>query len=125
MFEPARRVRAMAVGLALAGLAAGCSVVPRSQLDDCHKQCQALQAESSQLKDATVRLRDQNRDYAQQAVDDARRLHTLEEANSRLEKSVVAYQDDIRRMEATVDQILRQVQSSADSPPTAALRESP
>ena len=114
MVELGRSWRA-AVGAAwVALMGAGCAMVPKSKLDDCHRESQAVQIETSQLKDAAVRLRDQNRDYAQRAVDDARRLRTLEEANARLEASVLAYQEDVRRMEAAVDRISRTVQATGE-----------
>jgi predicted nuclease with TOPRIM domain len=123
MVEPDRQWCAGIV-LGLAALTSGCALAPRSRLDECASKCQALQAETAQLKDAAARLRGQNRDLAQRAIDDARRLRTLEEANARLERSVAAYQDDVGRLGAAYDQIKRQVHASAVAP-AAALRPTP
>ncbi len=51
---------------ALAGVlaAAGCGLVPRTQLDECHKLSRTLQADAARLKDANLALAAQNRDYA-------------------------------------------------------------
>ena len=57
---------------------AGCSLVPKSRLDECHRLSQTLQAENARLKDTTVSLRSQNQDLTQRAVDDARRLRLQE-----------------------------------------------
>jgi chemotaxis protein MotB len=105
--------------------ASGCGMVPRSRLDDCRKQCQTLQAETAQLRDTTLQLRGQNREYAQRAIDDAGRLQALEAANRQLEKDVIAYQRDVGRMEAAFDQLRQQVQGAAatamgDGEPAAA-----
>jgi hypothetical protein len=45
-------------------------------------------------------LQGQNRDYAERAVDDAKRLAIQDEALERLEHSVQAYQDERTRLEA-------------------------
>jgi hypothetical protein len=78
----------------------GCSLVPREQMEECHRLSQTLRSENAQLKDQMLALRSQNQDYAERAVDDARRLSQLEQANLRLETSVQAYQDERSRLEA-------------------------
>src|SRR5262245_32889008 len=82
--ERSARWAQAAVPPLLAGLLAGCAMVPESRLADCRQRTQALETESSQLKDELFGLRNQNRDLSQRAVDDARRLKDLEEANQRL-----------------------------------------
>ncbi len=92
----AERGRAWLATAAVACLAAtaGCSVVPRSQVEDAHKVAVNLRAEAAQLRDANLALTAQNRDYAERSVDDARRIASLEDANRQLEDSVLGYQKD-------------------------------
>jgi len=53
---------------------------------------QTLRAENAQIKDRMLSYQNQNRDYSDRAVDDARRLAQQDEAIERLERSVQAYQ---------------------------------
>jgi septal ring factor EnvC (AmiA/AmiB activator) len=78
----------------------GCAVVPRSRMDECQKVSQALRGDNARLKDRVLALQGQNRDYAERAVDDAKRLAIQDEALERLEHSVQAYQDERTRLEA-------------------------
>ncbi len=94
----------LVVVLMLAGFS-GCAMVPRSRMDECQKLSQALRADNARLKDRVVALTGQNRDYAERAVDDGRRLAVQDEALERLERSVQAYQDDRTRLEAAYKQI--------------------
>ncbi|MBX6313375.1 MAG: hypothetical protein IRY99_10740 [Isosphaeraceae bacterium] len=112
MLRPFRRV-GRAVIAALAALCAGCALVPRSRLEDCHQRCQALQAEIAQLKDSVQALRTQNRDLVQRAVDDARRMHELEEANQRFEQSIAEYQNEREELFTRYEQLLRQIRAAA------------
>jgi hypothetical protein len=91
--------------LCLAAAAAGCASTPRTRLDDCRLRVQALQAENEQLRDVALNVRNENRDLATRAVEDARRLRAQDEAIRRLEQSVLAYQDERARMAALLDQI--------------------
>lgn len=103
------------LSLLLAGAsmaAAGCRVVPRQQLDECHKLSQTLRSENAQLKDQTLALRSQNQDFSERAVDDARRLAQLEESNQRLETSVQAYQDERSRLESAYKELLTSLPGS-------------
>ena len=95
---PVRRgkLRLLLAGLVIAG---GCRMAPREQIDECHRLNQTLRSENAQLKDQMLALRSQNQDYSERAVDDARRLEALEQANLRLETSVQAYQDERTRLE--------------------------
>lgn len=104
----------LAAALATASAAAGCAFVPRAQLDDCHKLSRTLQAETARLKDANVSLRSRERDLAERSVDDARRIAALEEANQRLESSILAYQQDRDRLAAAFDRI----QADLQAPPS-------
>src|SRR4051794_28118224 len=84
-----------AAGPGLCALAlAGCGLVPKSRLDDCHRLSQTLQAENSRLKDTSISLRSQNQDLNQRAEEDARRLRLQDEEIQRLVQSVSAYQEE-------------------------------
>src|SRR4051794_1461955 len=91
---PLRNWIARVLALACTGLTTGCAIVPRSRLEECHKLSQTLQAENSRLKDSLVSLQARNQDLDERASDDARRLQALHETNERLERSVLAYQDE-------------------------------
>jgi chemotaxis protein MotB len=84
--------------LLCAGLVAGCSVVPRARIEESQQLAQSLRAENARLKDQVLTLQGQNRDYADRALDDLRRLTARDEAIERLERSVQAYQDDRDRL---------------------------
>ncbi len=116
MVEPRRIGRAalLVVGMAAAFPSAGCSFVPTSRLDDCHKLSQTLQTENSRLKDLTLKYRSQNRDLTQRAVDDADRVRKQDEAVARLEQSVQAYQDEREQMASALERIKGNIQASAD-----------
>jgi hypothetical protein len=92
--------------------AAGCSVAPRQQLEECHRLSQTLRSENAQLKDQTLALRSQNQDFSERAVDDARRLAQLEESNQRLETSVQAYQDERSRLESAYKELCASLPTS-------------
>jgi chromosome segregation ATPase len=69
-------------------------------MDECQRLTQTLRSENARLKDRILAVQGQNRDYAERASDDARRLATQDDAIERLEHSVQAYQDTIARLEA-------------------------
>ena len=63
-------------------------------------------------------VQSQNRDYADRAVDDARRLAIQDEAIERLESSVQAYQDERARLESAYHQLassLGETEAQADA----------
>jgi uncharacterized protein HemX len=91
--------------LLAAGLLAGCGIVPRSRMEESQKLSQLLRTENARLKDQNLALQSQNRDYADRAVDDLRRLTAREQAIGRLERSVQAYQEDRERLAAAYDQL--------------------
>src|SRR5438552_1083701 len=95
-----RLERTLPLLLAVAFLMPGCQLAPRAQVEECHRLSQTLRSENAQLKDQVLALKSDNRDFSERAVDDARRLAQLEEANNRLETSVQAYQDDRSRLES-------------------------
>lgn len=115
---PAARV----IVLGLAALSAGCALAPKSQLDQCHKLCRSLQAETSQLKDATLTLRAHNQDLAQRSVADSQRIEELERDHRRLERSIVAYQEERDQLAASFERMKRQIEAAADPLPTALIR---
>jgi hypothetical protein len=83
----------------------GCRLSPREQVEECHRLSQTLRSENAQLKDQMLALKSRNRDLSERAVDDARRLAQLEEANQQLETSVQAYQDERARLESAYQQL--------------------
>jgi hypothetical protein len=84
---------------------AGCAAVPRSRVDECQRVAQTLRSENARLKDQVLAAHSQNRDSADRAVDDARRLALQDEALARLEHSVQAYQEERDRLEAAFKQL--------------------
>jgi hypothetical protein len=101
----ASRLKSALPLLCAALLAPGCQIVPRQQVDDCRRLSQTLRSENAQLKDQMLALKGQNRDLAERAVDDSRRLAQLEEANNRLETSVQAYQDERTKLESAFKEL--------------------
>ena len=59
------------------GLCAGCALAPRSQVEECHQLSRTLRSENARLKDQLLVAQAQNRDFADRAEDDARRLAKL------------------------------------------------
>ena len=78
---------------------------PRSQVDECHQLSRTLRSENARLKDQLLVLQTQNRDFADRAEDDSRRLASQDEAIERLESSVRAYQDERARLESAYHQL--------------------
>jgi hypothetical protein len=96
------------LGFAFSGallLSGGCALAPRAQIEDCQQQSRTLRSENARLKDQLLVLQAQNRDYADRALDDSRRLATQDEAIERLESSVHAYQDERARLESAFHQL--------------------
>ena len=75
-------------------LTAGCGMVPRAHLDECQRLGQTLRSDNARLKDQVLALQDNNRDYAERAVDDVRRIALQDETIGRLQSSVQAYQTE-------------------------------
>jgi len=98
-------------------VAPGCGFVPTNRLSDCQKFNQTLHTENSQLKDVVLRLRSQNEELAQRALDDLDRLRTQEESIRRLERSVLAYQQERERMASALEQIRRESLARDDASP--------
>ena len=117
-----RRYVAMGVGLCGLGLA-GCSFVPKSRLDECHRLSQTLQTENDRLKDTTISLRSQNQDLNQRAVDDARRHRVQEEEIQRLVQSVSAYQEDRDKLAVAFERIKSQIRSSVNPVSSGLLKQ--
>jgi hypothetical protein len=98
--RPARTLGGRGLTLLVAAGLAGCAVVPGSRLDESQRLVQSLRNENARLKDQVLGLQAQNRDYADRAVDDLRRLTVRDQAIERLERSVQGYQDDRDRLAA-------------------------
>jgi cell division protein FtsB len=102
------RRREVVLSLALVASGAGCGMVPKQRLDDSQKLITSLRTENSQLKDASLSLRTQNQDLSQRAVEDARKISALDEAKSRLERSVQAYIDEREDLNTAFQQFKRE-----------------
>jgi hypothetical protein len=89
----------------LAFAVSGCRMVPRDQVEECHRLSQTLRTENAQLKDQVLALRSQNQDLSERSVDDVRRLAQLEAANRTLESSVQAYQGERARLESAYKEL--------------------
>src|SRR4051794_31730941 len=122
MARAPRLVRTIPLSMALAILAPGCQLAPRSELEECRRLSQTLRSENAQLKDRALALQAQNRDLSERAVDDSRRLSQLEEVNTRLETSVQAYQDERSRLESAYKD-LRASLPNAPQPLTLRIRD--
>jgi outer membrane protein OmpA-like peptidoglycan-associated protein len=117
MLEPARR---SGLGAALLAIwCSGCTLIPSERLEECHREVQGLRAEVAQLKDVSLKLRSHNQDLAQRAVDDQRRIDTLDEENHRLEQSVQAYQDERDDLAAAFEEFKHRLVSSSSGAPAA------
>jgi uncharacterized coiled-coil protein SlyX len=109
--------------LAALVVSSGCSLVPRASMDECQRLSQMLRTDNARLKDRVLALQSQNRDYAERAVDDSRRLAIQEETIERLERSVQAYQTDRSKLESAFQQLtssLDGLKSTTDESPAQA-----
>jgi hypothetical protein len=92
--------------LAAVLLGSGCNnMVPRSRLAECQQVSQTLRTENARLKDRVLAFENQNRDYAERAVDDARRLAVQSETIDRLEDSIRRYQTERAQLESAFEQL--------------------
>ena len=91
--------------VALLAIGSGCTMVPRSQVAECQQVSQMLRSENARYKDQNLALQAQNRDYADRAVDDARRLAAQEETIEQLKESNLAYRKDRSQLEAAFIQL--------------------
>jgi chromosome segregation ATPase len=80
-------------------------MVPRADVDECQRLSQALRTDNARLKDQVLALQNQNRDLAERAVDDSRRLAVQDETIERLGRSVQAYQADRSKLESAYHQL--------------------
>jgi hypothetical protein len=83
----------------------GCALAPRAQVDECHQLSRTLRSENARLRDQLLVSQAQNRDFADRAEDDSRRLASQDEAIAQFETSVRAYQDDRARLESAYHQL--------------------
>jgi hypothetical protein len=119
MFSVLGRTWRAAILLGLTAGGAGCTWLPAGRLEDCRKECQALRTESARWKDVATNLRHKNSDLALRAVEDARQIRRLDEANRRLDSSILAYQEEFERISHDFAEIESQVQATAMGPATA------
>jgi uncharacterized protein HemX len=115
--RPAARAPSWLLLLAALAISSGCAVVPRSQMDECQQLSRTLRSENARLRDQVLALRSQNRDYADRAMDDSRRLAVQDEAIERLEASVQAYQDERARLESAYKQLTASLGGAGLQPP--------
>ncbi len=101
--------------LLASGTLPGCGIVPRSRMEESQKVSQLLRTENARLKDQVLSLQSQNRDLADRAVDDLRRLTAHEQAIERLEQTVHAYQGDRERLAAAYEQLTVSLGQRPDS----------
>lgn len=122
MVEPIHATRSQIRALTFTSfvlLISGCSFVPKSKLEECHRVSQNLRADNNRLKDVALDLRSQNQDLSQRAVEDARRLSAQDEAVERLERSVAAYQSERDKMAAAFEAVKRQVRMAVSPHPAS------
>ena len=112
----ARTLKRCVHAILLAMIVPGCAVVPSSRLGESQRLTKSLRAENARLQDQVLGLQAQNRDAADRAVDDLRRLTARDEVIERLRQSVQAYQDDRDRLAAAYQRLA----SSLDRPSDAA-----
>ena len=100
--------------LLAAGLLPGCGIVPRA--DGGVPEAQpAPPVRECAPQGSGLSLQSQNRDYADRAVNDLRRLTAREQAIERLEQSVQAYQDDRERLAAAYEQLTASLDQRPES----------
>jgi chemotaxis protein MotB len=115
--QHAGMLRLCALAILVALIVPGCAAVPTSRLGESQRLTQSLRAENARLQDQVVALQTQNRDAADRAVDDLRRLSARDEAIERLQKSVQGYQEDRDRLAEAYQRLA----SSLDRPTDPAL----
>lgn len=100
----------------LAAAAPGCSFVPRSRYEDCHKLSRTLQSQVVQLRDSEGRLRSQNQDLVDRALIDQRRIGDLEEYTAKQDRILTQYQEDRERLASELDRVIRVVRTPGGVP---------
>ncbi len=117
--RPAGFIRLGTACLTIALAASGCAFVPKSRLDDAAKVTQTLRSENALLKDTALSLKGDNTDLTRRALDNGRKIATLEDANTRLETSVQAYIDEREDLNDAFQRFKRQAQASVVVPSSA------
>lgn len=108
-----KRGRLGAGAILTIAICAGCEGLPRAQLRQCHQRSQALQAEMAQLKEESLQLRSRNQELARRALDDARRIRSLEQEQTQLGQSLSNYQKERDELAAAFDQLQQQIRAAA------------
>ncbi len=106
----------LALGLTLSG----CSTTPRARRDESLRVSQTLQEENNRLKDIVFNLRARNDDLVERSVDDAHKLRAAVDVNQRLERSIIAYQEDRERLAKAYDDLKRKIVQTATGSGTPA-----
>lgn len=115
------RIRPIFAGSLALGLAlSGCSATPRARRDESLRVSQTLQEENNRLKDIVFNLRARNEDLVERSVDDARKLRAAVDVNQRLERSIIAYQEDRERLAKAYDDLKRKIVQTATGSGTPA-----
>jgi predicted signal transduction protein with EAL and GGDEF domain len=110
----ARRGRFGVLAIAVAVVLSGCTMVPRSRVSESQRLVQSLRAENARLKDQVLALQAQNRDAADRALDDLRRLTARDQAIEQLERSVESYRDDRDRLAAVYQRLTTNLGRAGD-----------
>jgi multidrug resistance efflux pump len=87
-------------------------MVPRSQVAECQRTAETLRAENARYKDQLLAAQAQNRDYAERAEDDYRRIAAQEDTIAQLKESNLGYRQDRDKLEAA----FRQLKTSLGDP---------
>ena len=109
-----RSLRGIA-SLVLVFAGGGCSLVPKTTLDESRRVNQTLRADNARLKDVALNLQSRNQDLSDRAVDDSRRLAVQDEAIERLEQSLAVYQTDRDKIEKAFANLKHQAQLAAEA----------
>lgn len=119
---PAPRRRAWTIlALACAAAGSGCSQFSsRQRVEESRRYIQALRSENDQLKDQILAFRNQNQDFSERSVDDARRLAVQSDTIEGLRRSVHAYQAEHDELKTA----FRELRDSLPSAVRSAMSES-
>jgi hypothetical protein len=99
----------------------GCSQFSsRQRVEESRRYIQALRSENDQLKDQVLAYRNQNQDFSERAVDDARRLAVQSEVIDDQKRSIYAYQAEREDLKTA----FRQLRDSLPSAVRSAMADS-
>ncbi|WP_165249217.1 hypothetical protein [Paludisphaera soli] len=112
---PRRRAwSTFALACAMAG--PGCSQFSsRQRIEESRRYIQALRSENDQLKDQVLAYRNQNQDFSERAVDDARRLAVQADVIDDQKRSIHAYQAEREDLKTAFRQVRDSLPSAVRS----------